>query len=144
MLKINIGCGNSKMDGWKNVDIFPDVQPDECYDIQEGIREETESVDEVFAGCVLEQVDDLGFIMNECHRILKEDGVLRGYVPSTDPKVMFLDPNDKKFFQEDSFRYFVRGHNLFENYGKNYGYSGWSSVETKINDNGILHFILKK
>jgi ubiquinone/menaquinone biosynthesis C-methylase UbiE len=143
-MKINIGCGNSKMDGFKNIDVSPIVNPDECYDIQNGIQEKDDSVDEIFAGCVLEQVDDLGFVMNECWRVLKTDGVLRGYVPSTDSKVLFQDPMDKRFFQESTFNYFVEEHNYWKEFGKQYGYKPWKSVETEINPSGILHFILTK
>lgn len=143
-MKLNLGAGNSKMSGFKNIDIAACTDPDECYNIENGINEKDGEVEEIFAGCVLEQVDDLTFIMNECHRVLKKGGVLRGYVPSTDPKVMFFDPMDKRFFQEDSFKYFVESENLWQNFGRNYGYKSWSKLETMTNDNGIIHFALTK
>lgn len=143
-MRIQIGCGNSYWDGWKNIDISKDVKTDECYDIQKGIKEKDDSVEEIFAGCVLEQVDNLVFVMNECHRALKKGGVLRGYVPSTDAMVLHLDPMDKRFFQEDSFKYFVESERHWQKFGKNYGFKGWENVETTTNDGGIIHFQLTK
>lgn len=143
-MKLNIGCGNCYMEGYKNIDISPDVKTDECYDISKGIKEKDNSADEIIAGCVLEQIDDLVYIMNECHRVLKDGGMLKGYVPSTDPRVMFYDPMDKRFFQEQSFGYFEKGNHLWETFGKNYGFKGWSKAETQTNDAGIIHFKLTR
>jgi predicted SAM-dependent methyltransferase len=144
MERLNIGCGKSYWNGYKNIDISTAVKTDECYNIENGINEKDGSIEEIFAGCVLEQVEDLAFVMNECHRVLRKGGTLRGYVPSTDPRVMFLDPMDKRFFQEDSFRYFVEGDNHFEDFGKNYGFMGWEKAETEMAESGILHFNLTK
>lgn len=143
-MKLNLGNGNQYWEDWKNIDISPEVKTDECYDIGKGIKEKDGTVEEIFAGCVLEQVDDLVFVLNECHRVLKDGGILRGYVPSTDSRVMHLDPMDKRFFQEDSFRYFVKSDHLWQEFGKNYGFKGWEKVETTINAGGILHFQLTK
>jgi len=143
-VKLNIGCGEDYQEGYFNIDISPKVKTDECYDINEGIREEGDTVSEIQAGCVLEQVDDFVKTLNECHRVLKRGGRLIGYVPSTDPNVLHYDPMDKRFFQEDSFRYFVTGDHLFETFGKNYGFIGWDKVETEKRENGIIHFKLTR
>lgn len=143
MLKINIGCGQEKLDGYTNID-RKECNPDVVMDLNKGIKYADNTVDEIFAGCVLEQVDDFPFMMKECHRVLSDGGVLKGYVPSTDPSVMFLDPMDKRFFQEESFRYFLKGHHLYETFGKNYGFPPFREVETSKKENGIIHFILLK
>ena len=143
-VKLNIGCGEDYQEGYINIDISPKVKTDECYNINEGIKEEDNTVSQIQAGCVLEQVDDLVRTLNECHRVLRKGGTLLGYVPSTDPSVLHYDPMDKRFFQEDSFRYFVTGDHLYEMFGKNYGFEGWEWVETNKQANGIIHFRLKK
>jgi len=143
-LKLNLGCGREYDEEFKNIDISKDVKTDECYDINKGIKEKDNSVSEIRVGCVLEQVKDLVRVMNECWRVLEPGGLMTGYVPSTDPRVLHLDPHDIRFFQEDTFKYFVKDERNWQYFGKNYGYYPWSKVETSINDNGILHFKIWK
>jgi predicted SAM-dependent methyltransferase len=143
-MKLNIGCGKSYFDGYKNIDISKGVKTDECYDINNGIKEKDGSIEEIEAGCVLEQVNDFKFVLNECWRVLQEGGILKGYVPSTDPRVMHLDPEDKMFFQIGTFDYFNKNKQHWENFGKSYGYKGWSETEAEINEGGIIHFKLTK
>src|SRR3990167_5081385 len=145
MCKLNIGCGKMYSQDYINVDISKAVQADEYWDATQGIPKDNDSVDEILCGCMLEQIDtnkDFIFFLNECHRVLKSGRVMKGYVPSTDPRVLCLDPMDRRFFQRESFNYMVRGHNLYENFGRTYGFTGWHGCETSINDNGILHFTL--
>lgn len=146
MLRLNLGCGNLPKVGYKNIDISSTAKADEFYDITTGLKEENYTVDEVYAGCVLEQLthDQLKFVLNECHRVLVDGGTLEGYVPSTDPRVMFLDPADKLFFQEGTFEYFNKNRHAWREFGRNYGYLGWTYTETRINDSGILYFKLRK
>lgn len=142
--KLNLGCGTDYKEGYENIDISKECVTDMCYDITKGIKRDDNSVDEVFAGCVLEQIDDLVFVLNECYRVLKPDGKLIGYVPSTDPNCFYIDPMDKRFFTIETFDYFNRNSNRWEKFGKSYGYKPWEIVEVKKNDNGIIHFIMKK
>lgn len=131
-------------DGYKNIDRSPEARADEFYDINEGIREADESIDEINAGCVLEQVDDLMFVLNECWRVLKHNGHLTGYVPSIDPRVLHLDPADKRFFQEGSFDYFNKNKHHWREFGRIYGYKGWTAAIAQTNDNGIINFEMIK
>jgi len=147
-MKINLGCGNLPLEGFKNIDRSETAQADEFYDFSlDGIKEGDETCDEVHAGCSLEQIEknaDFVFVLNECWRVLKPGGMLTGYVPTTDPRVMFLDPMDRRFFLADSFKYLVSRENSYKQFGKNYGFKGWSEAETTINEHGILFFKLKK
>lgn len=144
MLKINIGCGKLPLEGYKNIDKSPKAKADEYYDLDEGIHEADESVGIIEAGCVLEQVNDLVFVLNECHRVLIPGGVLHGYVPSTDPRVLHLDPMDKHFFQIDSFKYFNGNEHHWKEFGENYGFKPWSETKAEMNENGIIFFTMVK
>jgi len=143
-MRLNLGCGKTRFEGWKNIDISREARADEFYDINEGIKETNGSIEEIHAGCVLEQVGDFMFVLNECWRVLQEGGILKGYVPSTDSKVLHLDPEDKRFFQTGSFDYFNKNKEHWQNFGKVYGYKGWSITEAEINEGGIIHFTLQK
>lgn len=142
--KLNVGCGNLQRDGWLNIDISTDVDPDEVVDISKGLPYGDCSFSEVHAGCVIEQVEDLGFVMNEIWRVLEPGGELNGYVPSDDPRVTHLDPMDRRWFKEQSFDYFDGSKHHWQEFGRNYGYRPWKDVETSVNDNGILHFVMRK
>jgi hypothetical protein len=144
MTSLNLGCGKDYWEGWKNIDISNQIKTDECYDIEKGLKEPDNSVSEIHCGCVLEQVEDLVRVMNECWRVLEKGGVLRGYVPSTDPRVLHLDPMDKRFFQEDSFKYFVETERAWTHFGRSYGFKPWARSEVSTNENGIIHFSLWK
>lgn len=144
MIRLNIGCGNLPKEGYKNIDISKEAKADEYYDASKEIKEEDESVEEIHCGCMMEQIDDLVLFLNECHRVLKDGGELNGYVPSTDPSVLHLDPMDKKFFQIDSFNYFNKNKHHWNDYGRIYGFRGWSHTEAYKNENGIIHFKLTK
>lgn len=76
MLKINLGCGTNKLDGWSNHDM--DV------DIEQRLPWRSDSADVIFAEHVVEHVTynaAVAFFM-ECHRVLRPGGVLRIAVPS--------------------------------------------------------------
>jgi len=145
-MKLNLGCGNSKLPGYKNIDISKEADADEYYDITKGLCEDSDSVEEINAGCVLEQIgDNWQFIrvLNDCWRVLKKDGILKGYVPSIQPEVLFVDPMDKRFFQETTFDYFDGDKHCWREFGKNYGFKPWKDVKIDTNDNGIIHFEMK-
>jgi predicted SAM-dependent methyltransferase len=80
-MKLNIGSGPKEyqLDGWKNIDIDPDNQPDEAYDIVGGIQEKENSVDEILISHVL-MYFDYSFverILDQCWKVLKPGGLIR-------------------------------------------------------------------
>jgi len=74
-----LGSGNYKLPGYKNIDIDLSLNPDECYDISKGLREEINSVDEILISHTLmyftPQVTK--YILQDCQRVLKEYGKIR-------------------------------------------------------------------
>jgi predicted SAM-dependent methyltransferase len=146
MSRLNLGCGNLRLEGYKNIDKSPTAKADEFYDLTDGIKEKDGSIDEINAGCVLEQLthEQFKFVLNECWRVLQEGGTLKGYVPSTDPRVLHLDPDDKLFFQIETFDYFNKNRHQWQEFGRNYGYHGWNFTEAHVNSSGILIFSMGK
>lgn len=145
-MKLNLGCGRLKRSGWVNVDISKDVEPDLVADVTKGLPYKDDSVEEVHSGCMIEQLerDEFLYVMNEIWRVLQSGGVFTGYVPSTDPRVMHLDPMDRMFFQEGSFRYFEAGTNEYVSFGNHYGFKPWNVEEVKTNESGIIFFTMRK
>jgi ADP-heptose:LPS heptosyltransferase/SAM-dependent methyltransferase len=75
-VKLNFGCGENRLDGWRNFDAE--------VDITKPLRFDTASADFIFAEHVVEHVDyrqALAFFA-ECRRVLKPGGVIRIAVPS--------------------------------------------------------------
>lgn len=82
-IKINLGSGHWKLEGWVNVDIDAESEPDVCANLAGGLP---------FAASVASLMHTEDFIdqlelekaiefLNECHRILAPGGVLRVLTP---------------------------------------------------------------
>ena len=79
MVKLNIGCGNLKIDGYLNVDIRNDVDADIVIDLEKiPYPFDNNIVDEIVANDIIEHFShkDIEEIVKEWHRILKIDGTL--------------------------------------------------------------------
>ena len=69
---VNLGCGKRKMPNWINVDTQSSVSPDSCFNIEDGLPYDDNSVDVFNARAIIEHVhkDKLIFVMKEIHRCL--------------------------------------------------------------------------
>ena len=81
MLKVNLGSGTYKLDGWLNVDVADD--PDLVADLTQPLPFATASVDfihteDFVAALTLPQMHDF---LRECRRVLKPTGVMRLLTP---------------------------------------------------------------
>lgn len=91
MIALNLGCGTNSLPGWKNFD--SDV------DIAKPLPFDSDSADFIFAEHVVEHVgyyEALGFF-RECHRVLKDGGVVRIAVPSLERVMTYGTPEYFKF-----------------------------------------------
>lgn len=80
--KLNLGCGESKKEGYINVDWNPLTNPDLSYDLNVlPYPFPDDYFDLIEAFHVLEHLDKPFLIMKEFHRILKKDGTLVVKVP---------------------------------------------------------------
>ena len=79
-MKINIGCGDKKVEGFVNVDLYgePDVR---CDLFKFPWPFEDNSIDTVFSEHFLEHVDDYEKTILEIHRVLKPGGLMHFKVP---------------------------------------------------------------
>ena len=78
-MRLNLGCGDKKMQGWHNVDKVPDCNPDEIVDLERVPWPWLEnSVDEILLSHVLEHLGQtpdvyLG-IIKEIYRVCRDGG----------------------------------------------------------------------
>ena len=106
-MKLNIGSGYKRIDGFTNVDCVQTGVTDVVIDIEkEKLPYEDNSVDEIYCYETLEHLSDIIFPMNEMWRVLKTGGILKGKVPGTWSGAV-ADPTHKRIFVPESFDYFT-------------------------------------
>lgn len=83
-IKLHIGCGNTYLDGWVNIDMArPGRKLDLRWDLRRGLPFPNGTVNAVFSEHLFEHLDlasSLG-LMKECRRVLKTGGIFRIGVP---------------------------------------------------------------
>ncbi|WP_420405479.1 class I SAM-dependent methyltransferase [Nisaea sp.] len=107
-MKLNIGCGFRKMDGYINVDAFPDCHPDVLHDLEQTPWPfESDSVSEIVASHVLEHLgaDKNVFfnVIKEIYRILTNGGLLQVAVPHYMHQNYYADPTHVRTFTKRTF-----------------------------------------
>jgi predicted SAM-dependent methyltransferase len=84
-VRLNLGCGLHRKQGWINVDADPEVIPDVRKDVATYLRSLGDDVvDEIYAGHLVEHLDheDARLLVEECRRVLP-GGLLGVVVPDT-------------------------------------------------------------
>ena len=131
-MKIDLGCGVNKPEGYIGIDNVTeaDIQHDLC----EGIPFEAGTVDVIRAKDILEHLPDTIFIMNECWRVLKPEGVLEIIVPRFPHVDSVKDPTHIKFFTVETFTEYFTGPDRLE---EEYRMHLWNTVNLKFEDHRI-------
>lgn len=108
-MKLNLGCGIQKIEGYIGLDIQERVAPDVVCDISSGLPYEDNSIEQVRAFDFLEHIapDKTIFVVEEIWRVLKPDGILEHLTPSTDGRGAFQDPMHRSFWNINSWLYFT-------------------------------------
>ena len=105
---LQIGCGEDQLEGYVNLDLHSDVDPDVVHNIEDTPWPfRSGSFDEVVANHVLEHVlpDAIPNVFAEAGRVLSPGGVLRIAVPIG--SAAFTDPTHKNFWTYETPRYFT-------------------------------------
>jgi hypothetical protein len=133
MNKLNIGCGTNKRDGWLNLDMSPNVDPEIYFDLNtivEGARLplEDDSINEMLMSHVIEHLPTPLPIMEELHRVASPLCELTIQVPYGSSDNAFEDPTHVRQYFANSFMYFSQ-----PAYAKaDYGYRGDWQVSRRI------------
>lgn len=107
MIKLDLGCGGGKPDGYIGLDQHQQGQTDFVCDLSKGIPLEDNFADEIRAHDFIEHIEDKIFVMNEIHRVAKPGGIIDISVPSTDGRGAWQDPDHKSWWNENSFHYYT-------------------------------------
>jgi SAM-dependent methyltransferase len=122
-VKLNLGAGDERPDGYLNVDILPGDGVDIVADLNATPWAfDTESVDNIRAFHVFEHLVDKAVTLNECWRILRPGGVVEFEVPTTDGWGAWSDPQHVSYWNEDVLNYISASRNpVVYGYGKKSG-----------------------
>jgi len=106
-LRIDLGCGLNKKEGYLGVDILPLPGVDYIVDIEKGFNFlDDGTVDEYYSSHFLEHINNLEFVLSEVYRTLKKDGIFKIIVPHFTNPYYYSDYTHKRFFGLYSFDYF--------------------------------------
>lgn len=106
---LNLGCGESE-DGDVRFDISRYGRPD-----VQGTANCLPFADEVFSHVVADQVlehfspEDVVTVINEVHRVLRDEGTFEIYVPHASSRLSLQDPTHKSKWTYRSIEYFTDG-----------------------------------
>ncbi len=100
-IKLDIGCGDKKHEGFTGIDIR-DCGQAIVWDVRDGIPLPDESVDFIWSSHVLEHFDneEIEDVLREFYRVLKKEGVSQNILPHVlDPTAFYFD--HKTFWNEE-------------------------------------------
>lgn len=107
---LELGCGPTKRQGTIAVDINPSSAADVLHDLNLfPYPFQDNAFDEVICEHVLEHLTDLIGVMEEFHRILRPNGIVRVYAPYFASVFYYRDPTHRTPFSAHTFDYFIAG-----------------------------------
>lgn len=80
MVKINLGANGFHLKGFINIDLDPNTNPELVADALH-LPYEDNSIDEIYAGHLLEHFSEEEDVLKEWYRVLKPDGIITITVP---------------------------------------------------------------
>ena len=129
-MKLNLCCSDQHLPGYVNVDI---VQPaDELVDLADERQPwpwADSSVSEIRFHDGPEHLPNKIRTMNECWRVLEPDGKLDLFVPTTDGRGAFQDPQHVAFFTPNDLFYYCEEYAEWQRFHEAYGIQARFRVE---------------
>jgi SAM-dependent methyltransferase len=107
-MKLNLGCGGKRIDGYIGVDRYPTPAVDVIGDVTERLPFDNSSVDEILLDNVIEHVVDIPRLMREMHRICRNDALLVIHTPHFTSLSSWRDPTHVHHLSYYSFDHFTR------------------------------------
>ena len=106
-MTLNIGCGfDNRKYGEIDLDLNMGAKPDVCGNC-ETLPFKNGTFEKIRAFHVLEHIDDIISVMDECWRTLRYSGTMEIVVPMFPHDLAVADPTHKRFFVPLTFSYFT-------------------------------------
>ena len=113
-MKLNLGGGISKREGYLNVDIYPFENVDVVHDIEKALPFDDNYFEHIYSSHSLEHctLQSIPSILKECYRVLQKNGTLEILVPCLEHSIKsFLEASEEE-------RWGYRIEYIFGNQGK--------------------------
>ena len=75
-MKLHLGCGNEKLEGYVNCDFSKEVKPDKIINLEKKLPFKDNSVDEIIINHTLEHINNFIQLMEEFYRICKNKSII--------------------------------------------------------------------
>lgn len=109
VIRLDLGCGNNKKDGFTGVDICKFTQADIYHDLDSyPYPFEDNSVYEIYCSHFIEHVLEIKYFMEECYRILIPGGTMEVIAPYYSSIRAFQDYTHRRSISENTFLYFSK------------------------------------
>lgn len=136
-LKLNLGSGLKRYDGFTNVDHDPLVNPDVLLSMGDNkLPFDDNSVSEIKAYHIFEHIphNDFLHLMKELYRILEDGGIVDVELPHHKHDEFFGDPTHVHPFTVETFRLFSKKYNLWhmDHFGSSTGFGLKCDVDFEI------------
>ena len=105
-MRLNLGCGNKRKEGFLGVDKYPCEAVDHVADLERPLPFDDGSVDEIWMDNVVEHIPDLARLFGELHRICKDGAKLTVITPHFASLASWRDPthvHHLSYFSMDHF-----------------------------------------
>ena len=109
-MKLNLGSGNKKIDGFINLDIDESTNPDVVCDLNKGVLPfQDNTFDEILAFHILEHIGD-GFmdLMKDIYRVSKPDANIHIRIPHHNHWTFHTDPTHVRSITVNTFELFSK------------------------------------
>ncbi len=134
MIRVDLGCGVNKPEGFIGVDRRDLPGVDVVHDLSLGIPFDDDSVEALRGRDFFEHMPDTIAIFNECWRVLKPGGELALEVPRFPHVDAVKDPTHVSFFAVETFTEYLAGPDRLE---AEYGMKLWDIVMINFSERRI-------
>lgn len=139
-IKLYVGAGKERLEGWQHLDIHPFDGIDIVADITKGIPLPDNSVSFVFTKDTLEHIpqESKVFVIDEFYRILTDGGFMEHWIPNAGSQNDFGSPTHISHWNLQQFEHFDIDSYRYE---KDHGYEGITSKFRKVYAELVNHMI---
>ncbi|MEE9444056.1 MAG: methyltransferase domain-containing protein [Cocleimonas sp.] len=105
-MKLNLGCGNKKKEGFTGVDKYPCDAVDKLADLTKELPFEDNSIEEIWLDNVIEHIQDIPALMTEMNRICQNKAKVTIITPHFSSADSWRDPthiHHLSYFSMDHF-----------------------------------------
>ena len=109
-LKLHIGCGNQRLEGYINCDLFQTIAAERLFDCTKRWPFPDDSTSTIYCSHTLEHLHDYQGFFREAHRVLRPNGNLQIRVPYGGHKAAYWDLTHVRPWYGESFCFLQPGY----------------------------------